>query len=63
MFTTDGTRALAAALQLALGPAKDRTAIDVGATIAEGLATQYVMDAARESSEAAGQWVTPQRVV
>lgn len=63
MFAVDGTRSMAAALQRALGPQQDRAALDVAATIADGLATQYVLDAARESSGKAGAWVTPKRVV
>lgn len=44
---------------LPTGPRGDRAALAPAATIADGLATVYVMDAARASSEQDGAWQTP----
>ena len=41
---------------------QDAAALEPACTLAEGLATQYVLDAARESSAEGGGWVTPRRV-
>ena len=41
---------------------QDSAALEPACTLAEGLATQYVLDAARESSASGGGWVTPKRV-
>ena len=41
---------------------QDAAALEPACTLAEGLATQYVLDAARESSAKGGGWVTPKRV-
>jgi hypothetical protein len=56
-FTSTGTRALGAALQKALGPEKDRSALEPAATLADGVAVQYVLDAARASSKEDGKWI------
>ncbi len=41
---------------------QDAAALEPACTLAEGLATQYVLDAARQSSAEGGGWVTPKRV-
>ena len=41
---------------------QDAAALEPACTLAEGLSTQYVLDAARESSASGGGWVTPKRV-
>jgi hypothetical protein len=56
-FTTTGTRALGAALQRALGPNKDLAALEPAATLEDGVAVQYAMDAARASSQNDGKWI------
>ncbi len=44
------------------GPELDEAALRPAATIADGLAVMYVMDAARASSEADGAWQTPKTI-
>mmetsp|Transcript_11235 Transcript_11235/g.33726 ORF Transcript_11235/g.33726 Transcript_11235/m.33726 type:complete len:417 (+) Transcript_11235:86-1336(+) len=58
-FAKVGTHALGVALQRALGPRRDMAALRPAATIADGLAVVYVMDAARASAAQGGAWQTP----
>lgn len=61
-FAVVGTRALGVALQKALGPEQDRSALRDAATIKDGLATMFALDAIRASSKADGAWVKADRV-
>lgn len=62
VFAVVGTPALGRAIQAALGAAKDASALRDAATIEDGLATVYVMDAIVASSAAGGAQVVPKRV-
>jgi hypothetical protein len=56
-FATTGTRALGEALQKALGTEKDMAALEPAARLEDGLAVQYVIDAAKASSREDGKWI------
>ncbi|CAL8467545.1 g7083 [Coccomyxa elongata] len=56
-FATTGTRALGAALQRALGPEKDMSALEPAARVEDGLYVQYAIDAAKASSREDGKWI------
>eukprot|EP00884_Botryococcus_braunii_P004562 jgi/Botrbrau1/14106/Bobra.182_3s0049.1 len=62
MFRDVGTRNLGKAIQRALGPAQDRAALEPAATLEDGLATMYVLEAGWESSDKGSHWVTPRHV-
>ena len=57
-----GTQLLGAAVQQALGPTADKFALQHAASIADGLAVQYVIDAIRTSSKEHGSAIEPKRV-
>ena len=57
-----GTRQFGAAVQQALGPGKDDSALQYAASIADGLAVQYVIDAVRASSRQGGSAVQPKHI-
>ena len=57
-----GTQLLGAALQQALGPNADASALQHAASIADGLSVQYVIDAIRASSRDEGALVRCQHV-
>lgn len=63
VFAMVGTPALGRAIQAALGPSKDANALRDAATIRDGLATVYVMDAIMASATAGGAPVLPKQVV
>ena len=56
-FATTGTRALGEALQKALGPEKDVAALEPAARLEDGIAVQYVIDAAKASNREDGKWI------
>ena len=56
-FATTGTRALGEALQKALGPEQDMSALEPAARLEDGVAVQYVIDAAKASSFEDGKWI------
>lgn len=58
----EGEYLLGAAVQQALGPKQDKSALQHAATIADGLAVQYVIDAVRASSKQQGSLVEPKHV-
>ena len=58
----EGEHLLGAAVQQALGPNKDKSALQHAATIADGLAVQYVIDAVRASSKQLGSAVEPKHI-
>lgn len=58
----EGECLLGAAVQQALGPKKDKSALQHAATIADGLAVQYVIDAMRASSKQQGSAVEPKHI-
>lgn len=58
----EGERLLGAAVQQALGPKQDKSALHHAATIADGLAVQYVIDAVRASSKQQGSAVEPKHI-
>lgn len=62
VFAMVGTPALGRAIQAALGPNKDASALRDAATIKDGVATVYVMDAIMASSANNGAQVVPKRV-
>ena len=57
-----GTRLLGAAIQQALGPTSDNSDLQCAASIADGLAVMYVIDAARASSKQQGTAVRPKHI-
>ena len=63
VFALVGTPALGRAIQAALGQSKDVSALRDAATIRDGLATVYVMDAVMASSAAGGAKIVPKQVV
>lgn len=58
----EGERLLGAAVQQALGPNQDKSALQHAATITDGLAVQYVIDAVRASSKQQGSAVRPKHI-
>lgn len=58
----EGERLLGAAVQQALGPTKDKSALQHAATVADGLAVQYVIDAVRVSSKQQGSAIEPKHI-
>ena len=50
------------ALQQALGPSQDKSALQHAASIGDGLAVQYVIDAVRASSKQQGSAVKPKHI-
>ena len=58
----EGERLLGTALQQALGPHQDKSALQHAATIMDGLAVQYVIDAIRASSKQQGSAIEPKHI-
>lgn len=56
-FATTGTRLLGVALQKALGPEKDMSALEPAARLEDGVAVQFVIDAAKASHLEDGKWI------
>ncbi len=57
-----GTQLLGAAIQQALGPNADKSALQCAANTADGLAVMYVIDAMRASSRQQGSIVQPKHI-